>query len=556
MWMLEQTLVSPSPSAGQWFGYAVAIDGDKAVIGTPQSNGNMVNAGAAYVFSRANGVWTSLPRIAASDGKPGDMFGQAVDIAGNSVLVGCPNSDTKGLDAGAAYVYFWNGNAYVEQKKLLTTDSVAGDHFGFALAMHGETALIGAPDADVFGPDSGTTYVFFREGTLWSQQKKLISPQGAAGDGFGRAVDLEFDTAVVGSPMDDNGALDAGATYVFQRTGISWNSDGNLAAKGLAEDDRFGSSVAVSGQTILVGAILDDTAAMNAGSAYVFKHNGFSWYQTLEILASDATTGDAFGFSVGISGQTAFVGSYLDDDLGTSSGAAYVYELRSEGGEKCVTGAECFSGFCADGVCCDTACDQGPCDACAVAAGSKFAGVCKLLDGATCDDGDACTQADTCLAGQCMSGAPKICGTDKTCSGASVCDPATGTCVGEVTPNGTSCDDGNACTSNDACQNGDCLGATNVECPADACHAEGTCDPKSGSCSAAVLPDGTVCPGGVCQTGTCVPPHTEILVSGGGCLCRAVPHESARQNAQGVGIMLGLWGLLRTRKRTQKGRVS
>lgn len=554
IWTFEQKLVAPDFGAGRWFGYSVAIDGNTAIIGSPQANGTTLDAGAAYVFLRTNGTWNALPKLSATDGKPGDMFGQAVDVANNSLILGCPQSDTKGIDAGAAYVFVWNGSTYVEQKRLFPTDSNAGDHFGAAVAMNGESAIVGAPEADLFGADSGSAYIFFREGTLWSQQKKLISPNGAAGDGFGWAVDIDLDTAVVGSPLDDTAGTDAGAAYAFRRTGINWSPGANLSAKGLASDDRFGSSVALSGSSILVGALLDDTADMNAGAAYIFRQNGFSWYQTLEVLATDAAIGDAYGFAVAISGQTMVVSAYLDDDQGTSSGSTYVYELKSERGETCETGTECLTGFCADGVCCDSACDQGPCDACSVPAGSKFAGVCKILDGATCDDGDGCTQTDTCLAGQCMGANPKMCSASVTCAGTSMCDPATGMCVGALTPNGTTCDDGNACTNSEVCQGGVCQGVVAVICPAaDVCHADGACNPSTGTCSTPVLPDGTICPDGVCQAGTCVPKRETILVTGGGCVCRAATQQSAGSGMWGMATLVGLWAMRRWR-RTERPR--
>jgi len=288
---------------------------------------------------------------------------------------------------------------------------------------------------------------------------------------------------------------------------------------------------------------------MNAGAAYIFRNNGFSWYQSLELLASDAAIEDAYGFTVAISGQTAAVSAYLDDDQGTNSGSTYVYELKNEGGETCVTGGECLSGFCADGVCCDSACDQGPCDACAVPAGAKFAGVCTLLDGATCNDGDACTQTDTCLAGQCTGTNRKMCATSAACAGASMCDPATGMCLGALTPDGTPCDDANACTAADVCLGGVCQGKTNTSCPEPgACHAQGVCEPSTGRCSAPVLPDGTVCPGGFCESGTCVLTLESILVTGGGCSCRAVTRDNAFSSTWGIAVCVGLWGMGRMRR--------
>ncbi len=539
-WTFDTKLVASDFGAARWFGYSVAVDGDTVVVGSPQADGKTLGAGAAYVFRHVNGAWTSLPKIVAGDGKPGDMFGQAVDVSGDSLLIGSPKSDVKGADSGAAYVFVWNGNTYVEEKRLFAIDTTAGDHLGAAVAMHGETAIIGAPEGDLFGPDSGTAYIFFREGNLWSQQKKLISPNGAAGDGFGWAVDIEFDTAIVGSPMDDTSGADAGAAYTYQRTGVVWNPGGSLSPKGIAADDRFGSSVAISGPSVVVGALLDDTAGMNAGAAYIFRDNGFSWYQSLEVVASDAAAGDAFGFAVGISGQTTVVSAYLDDDLGTSSGATYVYELKNEGGEQCITGAECLSGFCADGVCCDSACDQGPCDACSVAAGSMFAGVCKLLDGTACDDGNACTQTDICLAGQCTGSDPRTCGNSAVCVGDAVCDPATGLCTGEMTPNGTTCDDDNACTSGDACTEGVCQGTATFECPAPKeCHAEGLCNPATGTCDQPALPDGSICPTGVCRSGECV--NDGRLLFTGGCVCQGTSTLPSSSNFWGVGAVVALW---------------
>ncbi|MBK9264342.1 MAG: FG-GAP repeat protein [Polyangiaceae bacterium] len=550
-WLFEQKLVAPDFGATRWFGYSVAIDGDNAIVGSPQADGNMLDAGAAYVFSRTNGSWSALPKIVASDGKPSDMFGHAVAISGNSLLVGCPKSDAKGIDAGAAYVFVWNGAQYAEQKKLLTADAAPNDHLGAAVAMDGETALVGAPDAGVFGPNSGSAYVFFRQGTLWSQQKKLISPNGAAGDAFGWAVDIEHNSAIVGAPHADSMGADSGAAYSFVRTGIAWNPNAILLPQGLAADDRFGSSVAMSGNSTVIGALLDDTTNANTGAAYVFTRNGSSWSQDIELVASDAVIGDAYGFAVAISGDTTVVSAYLDDDLGTSSGSAYVYVLKNDTGDDCVSAAECASGYCVDGVCCDSACDLGPCDGCSIATGASADGICTLLDGATCDDGNACTLTDTCLVGQCVGASPMVCSDDPCFAG--ICDPATGVCLAEVKPDGANCDDGNACTALDVCTGGVCLGTKSTECLAiNACHAEGTCDTISGACSALELPDGTVCPGGACRSGTCVPnelPPTGVLVTGGGCDCRMHVDASAYTRGWGSAAMIGLVAMRKARQR-------
>lgn len=540
-WTFEQKLVSPDFGPGLWFGYAVAIDGNKLIIGAPNANGNILTTGAAYLFVRSNGSWLPSPRIAPSDGKPTDMFGQAVDIAGDSILIGSPRCDAKGIDSGAAYVFAWNGTTYIEQKKLYPNDAKDGDHFGSSVAMNGETAVVGAPDADLFGPDSGSAYAFVRQGNLWSQQKKFIPTNGNPGDGFGWSVDIDSETAIIGSPMDDAFAPNAGAAYIFQRTGIAWNLGGSLSPMGFVADDRFGSSVAISGASIAVGALLDDTAGMNAGAAYLFTRQGTSFSQDLEIAANDAAIGDAFGFAVAISGQTVVATAYLDDDLGTSSGAAYIYELRNEDGEPCTTGAECLTGYCVEGLCCDTACDLGPCDACSKAAGSTSDGVCTLLDGAACDDGDACTLADTCFSGQCIGSNSKACTKNETCAESSICDPATGMCVNASSSDGNPCNDGNACTKAGVCQSGVCHATALVTCPpAEVCHEEGTCNAADGNCVYPVLPDGTICPEGTCQAGICVVKQRTILIVGGGCACSLEVEKTENSISATIVVFAGL----------------
>jgi uncharacterized repeat protein (TIGR01451 family) len=286
--------------------------------------------GAAYPLTIDPLVVTEQAHLFASDGEAGDSFGISVALAGDTALVGAFGDDTAGgSDAGSAYVFVRSGTTWSEQADLVASDGASGDEFGYSVALAGETALVGAHrDDTAAGADAGSAYVFVRSGTTWSEQAHLFASDGASSDLFGESVALAGETAVVGAYIDDTAAAgDVGSAYVFVRSGSSWSEQAHLLASDGAEGDLFGSSVALAGETALVGAQFDDTAAAeNAGSAYVFVRSGSSWSEQAHLLASDGDAGDLFGVSVALAGETALVGAYLDDTAaGAGAGSSYVF---------------------------------------------------------------------------------------------------------------------------------------------------------------------------------------------------------------------------------------
>jgi uncharacterized repeat protein (TIGR01451 family) len=385
VWTQEQELFAPDGAAFDWFGYSVAVSGDTAAVGANNdaTPGGGAGAGSVYVFLRSGSLWSLQQKLEASDGGADDVFGQSVSIFGDTLVVGAYYDDTTGGEnAGSAYVFVRSGTVWAEQQKLLASDAAAfdsfggsvavsgdlavvgaifddtvggedagsahvyvrsganwieqqelitsgleaaNDSFGWSVAISGDTALVGAPQDDMTGAtDRGSAYVFVRSGTLWTEEQRLVASDGAAGDFFGWSVALSADTAVVGAPgCDTAGGSDAGSAYVFVRPGTEWVEQQKLQASDGAASDGFGGSVAVSGDTALVGAASD---AAQTGAAYAFVRSGTAWSQQQKLLASDAATGDLFGASVAISGDTALVGASLDDTgAGVDAGAAYVF---------------------------------------------------------------------------------------------------------------------------------------------------------------------------------------------------------------------------------------
>ncbi|WP_119564746.1 FG-GAP repeat protein, partial [Vibrio cholerae] len=248
-------------------------------------------------------------------------FGRSVSISGDTAVVGAIYEDTGGSNAGAAYIFTRNGTAWVQQAKLMASDAQTGDNFGSSVSISGDTAVVGA----YYEGTGGAAYIFTRNGTSWTQQAKLTASDVELNDFFGYSVSISGDTAVVGAVNEDTGGSDAGAAYIFTRNGTSWTQQAKLMASDAQTGDMFGRSVSISGDTAVVGAIYEDTGASDAGAAYIFTRNGTSWTQQAKLMASDAEVNDYFGYSVSISGDTAVVGAANEDTGGSDAGAAYIF---------------------------------------------------------------------------------------------------------------------------------------------------------------------------------------------------------------------------------------
>jgi len=305
--------------------------GDTALVGAPQHDvGDNADQGSVYVFVRTGTTWSFQQQLTAPDGAAGDSFGYAVSLFGDSALVGAPFDDVGANDAqGSAYVFVRTGTTWSFQQKLTAPDGAAEDSFGTSVSLFEDSALAGMPEDDIGGNLSqGSAYVFARTGTTWSFQQKLTAPDGAAGDFFGTSVSLFEDSALVSAPFDDVGANDAqGSAYVFVRTGTMWSFQQKLTAPDGAANDSFGSAVSLSGESALVGAAFKTIGGSPAqGSAYVFVRTGTTWSFQQQLTDADGAYSDLLGFSVSLSGDTALAGAPLDGvGAASSQGSVSVF---------------------------------------------------------------------------------------------------------------------------------------------------------------------------------------------------------------------------------------
>jgi hypothetical protein len=274
---------------------------------------------------------TEQNKLTATGGTGSRHFGHAVHMNGDMAIVGAPNYNKVGSPTnmgatGLAFVFARNGANWNQVAVLAASDGKNGDLFGTAVAISGNTALVGAKQAAVSGKKwQGAAYVFVagRQGG-WTQQAKLTANDGTNADFFGNAVALEGNTALVAAASDDIGnAADRGSVYSFVRSGSSWTQQAKLVASDGSANDGFGTAISVDGMYAVVGA---QNNANGAGAAYVFARNGLGWAQAGKLVAT-GTASKAFGYSVSISGRHIIIGSLHDDNgPGVSSGAAYIFE--------------------------------------------------------------------------------------------------------------------------------------------------------------------------------------------------------------------------------------
>ena len=391
-------LKASNTDANDGFGRSMALSGDTLVVGATgessnatgvnnvnQGNNSAAGSGAVYVFIRNGTTWSPQAYIKASNTEASDAFGTSVAISGDTLVVGATGESSNAIGvnqnqsnnlasySGAAYVFTRTGSTWSQQAYLKASNTAADDYFGISVAISGDTLVVGATgeDSNAMGVNqdqsnnsaagSGAVYVFTRSLGSWSQQAYIKASNTGAGDSFGIRVALSSDTLVVGASGEDSNAIGvnqdqnnnlaagSGAAYVFTRSAGIWSQQAYLKASNTEADDYFGHAVAISGETLVVGALGESSnatgvngnqynnSAPTSGAAYVFTRTGINWSQQAYLKASNTGASDSFGDSLAISGDMLVVGAYYesssatgvngdpDNNSASQSGAAYLF---------------------------------------------------------------------------------------------------------------------------------------------------------------------------------------------------------------------------------------
>ncbi len=310
LWSEEAILEAADGAPGDLFGEQVAISHDRIVVGV-----RFDESGSAYVFHFDGVSWSQEAKLTAADGAGGDWFGDAVAIDGDVIVIGARGDDGS---KGSAYVFRRNG-VWKQEQKLVPSDHMSNHIFGSSVAVRGNTIAVGALGDDDQGVNAGAVYMFEFNGDAWVQDAKLTSRDLNTLDWLGSSVAIdEIGDRIV------SGAEGGDAAYVFSRTGGSWRSvyEAKLTPSDGNGNDDFGTSVAISGSTIVVGAPFE-----GPGASYVYQQQGENWSETFKLEASDEAGGDEYGFTVSIDGKLVVVGAPLHpSEFGP--GHAYVYGLN------------------------------------------------------------------------------------------------------------------------------------------------------------------------------------------------------------------------------------
>ncbi|MEM7310971.1 MAG: FG-GAP repeat protein [Planctomycetota bacterium] len=318
-WVPSAKLFASDASATLLFGQAVALDGDRAVIGASAAG----NAGAAYVFERFGPLWVEVAKLELENPATADDFGRSVAIDGDRILIGARGEDTAGSEAGAAFLYEPDGSGWSLVAELRATPPLPLETLGYSVDLDGDVAVLGGPFSNQpETPLGGVVYVFERTEATWTQTARLQPADLAPVDQFGWAVAVSGDTIAACSLNAQVGGTASGATYFFERAGGSWVEDQKLTVKGPAFGG-IGYDVALDGDRLVASAPNGFGAQ---GLVYVFEREPSGWQEAYKLLAPAGSSADQYGWSVGLAGGTVVVGDPRDDleDI-ADVGAAHIH---------------------------------------------------------------------------------------------------------------------------------------------------------------------------------------------------------------------------------------
>ncbi len=329
-WTQVQKIVPSDVSNSFLFAERIAIDGNVAAFSALGATVDGVTlAGAIYVYRNINGVWTFEQKLIADDNRQ-QRFGDSLAILGDTIVAGATLAPSSANPIGAVYIFNRTANGWSQSQRLVATDTITTTQFGYSVALDNNVLVIGTPFNPSGGSLGGDVYVFNRANGVWSQSQKLSGPNPTGFRQFGRSVDIDGDYLAVGASHVDIGtAADAGSAYVYQLLDGQWVLQSELINESPIPGGGYGTTISISGQSVLVGELGNSTFTNPFGAVHAFISIDEQWYERAVFTGSPAGAGSNFALSLDHDGNTAVVGSFLSGAFGAQSGASFVYDLSA-----------------------------------------------------------------------------------------------------------------------------------------------------------------------------------------------------------------------------------
>lgn len=311
---------------GDGFGGATCLKGDMLIVGAPFKDvAGTDSVGAVQYFKRIAGTWIYQGEIVSPTVAVQEFFGTSVDFNGTHLVIGAPFNDDNGLNAGAIYIYEWDGSNFNFVKQNLASSGAAGDEYGRTVSIYDSTIVVGSPKDDGLVPDGGAVYLYHFDSNNWTESQKILSNFPEFGNEFfGYSVDMHKDRFIVGSTLDDDAATDAGTAFIYHFDGTTWNFEQKISPSDGGSSHSFGFSTCINDSILIVGAFGANNSVPSSGAAYIFRRSGTVWTEEEILFQDDVDIDDWFGFDVEVEGNTAIVSALNNDEFVLNGGSVYL----------------------------------------------------------------------------------------------------------------------------------------------------------------------------------------------------------------------------------------
>lgn len=325
-WNEHTKLLASDGIVNAHYGVSSSIDGNFAIIGAPSDCSAGFFAGAAYIYNFDGTNWVEQIKITETNVIDEQGLGSSVAISGNFAIIGVPMDDENGYHSGSAYIYHYNGTDWNEFVKLTASDSSNVYQYGTCVSIDGNFAMVGSPE-------NRSVHVYFFDGSDWTEQAILTASAGSNDDRFGSSISIDDNFAVIGA-FGGIVSTVIGSAYVFYFDGSEWIEQAVLMASDGFEFNHYGCSVSISGNIAVIGAQYDDEFGQWSGASYIYNFDGLNWIEVTKIVASDGAEFDKFGTSVSVDSDFLIVGAHGDDGNAGDSGTAYIFHTNELGLEE------------------------------------------------------------------------------------------------------------------------------------------------------------------------------------------------------------------------------